>query len=87
MKSTNEYLIPFVGLKLGKHQFEFKIEKKFYDEYQFDEFESSNIEATELLEKNKNNFEIRYKNQINEITCSTKNTKKTWRNASGFAKP
>ena len=63
MKSTNEFLIPFIGLKLGKHQFEFKIEKKFFDEYQFDEFESCNIAATVVLEKKTTMLEISFKHQ------------------------
>ena len=39
MKSTNTYLIPFIGLKIGKHHFEYEIEKKFFDVFGFDEFE------------------------------------------------
>jgi uncharacterized metal-binding protein YceD (DUF177 family) len=63
MKSTNEFLIPFIGLKLGKHQFEFKIEKKFFDEYQFDEFESCNVNTTVVLEKKTTMLEISFKHQ------------------------
>lgn len=63
MKSTNEYLIPFIGLKLGKHQFEFKIEKKFFDDYNFDEFESCNIDVTVVLEKKTTMLEISFKHK------------------------
>ena len=35
MKVTNEFLIPFIGLKLGKHQFEFQIKKKFFDSFDY----------------------------------------------------
>lgn len=63
MKSTNEFLIPFIGLKLGKHQFEFKIEKKFFDEYQFDEFESCDVAVTVVLEKKTTMLEISFKHQ------------------------
>ena len=51
MKSTNEYLIPFIGLKLGKHQFDFQISKKFFDEFGFDEFEHCDIKVDVVLEK------------------------------------
>lgn len=63
MKSTNEYLIPFVGLKLGKHQFEFKINKKFFDEFGFDEFESCDITAEVVLEKKSTMLEITFKHK------------------------
>ena len=63
MKSTNEYLIPFIGLKLGKHQFEFKISKKFFDEFGFDEFESCDITANVVLDKKATMLEITFKHK------------------------
>jgi uncharacterized metal-binding protein YceD (DUF177 family) len=63
MKSTNEYLIPFIGLKLGKHQFEFKIGKKFFDEFGFDEFESCDITANVVLDKKATMLEIAFKHK------------------------
>ncbi|MGV3695882.1 YceD family protein [Flavobacterium sp.] len=63
MKSTNEYLIPFVGLKLGKHQFEFKINKKFFDEFSFDEFESCDITVDVVLDKKSTMLEIAFKHK------------------------
>ena len=63
MKSTNEYLIPFIGLKLGKHQFGFKINKKFFDHFSFDEFESSDILAEVVLEKKLTMMEINFKHK------------------------
>ncbi|MGQ3089005.1 MAG: DUF177 domain-containing protein, partial [Flavobacterium sp.] len=38
MKANKEFLIPFVGLKQGKHQFEFEIDKKFFEGFGFDEY-------------------------------------------------
>ena len=63
MKSTNEYLIPFIGLKLGKHQFEFKISKKFFDEFKFDEFDSCDIDVDVVLEKKTTMLEINFKHK------------------------
>ncbi|WP_412476831.1 YceD family protein [Flavobacterium sp. TBRC 19031] len=63
MKSTNEYLIPFIGLKLGKHQFEFKIEKKFFDAFSFDEFESCNVDVNVVLEKKTTMLEVNFKHK------------------------
>lgn len=61
MKITNEYLIPFIGLKLGKHQFGFKISKKFFDVFNFDEFESCDVVVDVVLEKKNNMLEINFK--------------------------
>jgi uncharacterized metal-binding protein YceD (DUF177 family) len=61
MKSTSEYLIPFIGLKIGKHQFEFKIGKKFFDEFSFDEFENCEIKSSVVLEKKATMLEIIFK--------------------------
>jgi len=39
MKNLNEFKIPFVGLKEGKHQFDFKIDQSFFDLFEYYEFE------------------------------------------------
>lgn len=60
MKRTNEYLIPFIGLKIGKHQFEFNIEKKFFDEFSYDDFENCDINVKVVLEKKATMLEINF---------------------------
>ncbi len=35
MKSLQPYCIPFTGLKLGKHEFSFTIDKTFFDEFEY----------------------------------------------------
>jgi len=61
MKKTKEYLIPFVGLKIGKHHFEYQINNKFFDFFDYDEFQNSNIKVTVVLEKKSNMLEINFK--------------------------
>ena len=39
------YIIPFVGLKEGKHQFDFVINNKFFETYKYDEILDSNIKV------------------------------------------
>jgi len=63
MKSTHEFLIPFIGLKLGKHQFEFNIDKKFFDLFSFEEIESCSIKATVVLEKKSTMLELQFKHK------------------------
>ncbi len=35
LKSNRDYSIPFTGLKLGKHQFEFAVNDAFFDEFEY----------------------------------------------------
>jgi uncharacterized metal-binding protein YceD (DUF177 family) len=66
MKVTNEFLIPFIGLKLGKHRFEYQINKTFFDYFEFDEFQSANIKINIVLEKKNTMLELNFK-QIGTI--------------------
>lgn len=63
MKVTNEFLIPFVGLKLGKHQFEYQINKEFFEDYDYDEFEACNIKVNLVLEKKSTMLELHFKHK------------------------
>ena len=63
MKQLNEFLIPFIGLKLGKHQFEYQINKKFFDHFGYDDFESSDIKVNVVLEKKSTMLEVNFKHK------------------------
>jgi uncharacterized metal-binding protein YceD (DUF177 family) len=63
MKKLNEYLIPFVGLKLGKHQFGYQISKTFFDHFEYEEFESANIQVDVLLEKKSLMLELHFEHK------------------------
>ncbi len=63
MKANKEYLIPFVGLKQGKHQFEFEIDKTFFDGFDFDEYNNVNIKVDLVLEKKSTMLELSFKHK------------------------
>ncbi|HLF51122.1 DUF177 domain-containing protein [Flavobacterium sp.] len=63
MKQLNEFLIPFVGLKLGKHQFEYQINKAFFDSFDYDDFESSDIKVNVVLDKKSTLLELNLKHK------------------------
>lgn len=65
MKVTNEYLIPFVGLKLGKHSFDFQIDKTFFTHFEYDDFESCDIHVDVKLEKKSTMLELNFKHKGN----------------------
>lgn len=58
MKDLKEYNIQFVGLKLGDHVYEYEIENKFFESFNFDEFHSSNIKVVLNFSKKSNLFEL-----------------------------
>ena len=51
MKEMKEFTIPFVGLKLGKHQFNFELKKAFFEHFGYEEFNDAAIKLDVLLEK------------------------------------
>ena len=74
MKQLNEYLISFVGLKLGKHQFEYQISNAFFENFEYTEFENSNIKVNVVLEKKSTMLELNFKHKgtVN-VSCDLTN--------------
>lgn len=63
MKVNKEFLIPFAGLKQGKHQFEFEINKTFFDDFGFDDYNDVNIKVNLVLEKKIMMLELGFKHK------------------------
>lgn len=63
MNRTKEFLIPFVGLKLGKHHFEYQISNAFFENFEYDEFQNSDIKVAVVLEKKSNMLELNFKHK------------------------
>ncbi len=51
MKQKAQYIIPFSGLKEGKHEFHFTLKDEFFEEYELLEAEGGELEALVILEK------------------------------------
>ncbi|MDB4047733.1 DUF177 domain-containing protein [Polaribacter sp.] len=60
MKDLKEFNIPFVGLKEGKHLFEYKIYNTFFELYDYNEFEKSSINVTLEFVKKSTLFELEF---------------------------
>ncbi|MDP3358589.1 MAG: DUF177 domain-containing protein [Lutibacter sp.] len=58
MKDLKEFDISFIGLKEGIHQFEYTIDKKFFDFFNYDEFYGSNVKVAVSLLKNTTILEL-----------------------------
>src|SRR5687768_7051854 len=63
MKVNKEFLIPFAGLEQGKHQFEFEINKTFFDDFGFDDYNDVNIKVNLVLEKKITMLELSFKHK------------------------
>ncbi len=61
MKPLKEFTIQFVGLKLEKHHFDFRIDKKFFEYFEFEDFNSTNIKADVNLNKKQTLLEFDFK--------------------------
>mgnify|MGYP001816763845 CR=1 FL=1 len=61
MKPLKEFTIPFVGLKVAKHQFEYKVEQAFFEHFEYEDFNDVNIKVNVELEKKTTLLEFHFK--------------------------
>lgn len=74
MKNRKEYLIPFVGLKPGKHHFEYQISNAFFEIFDYNEYQNSNIKVNVVLEKKSTLLELNFKHKgIVNVPCDLTN--------------
>ena len=63
MNNSKAYVIPFKGLKSGIHQFEYIINKKFFDSYTYDDFIDTDVIVQLELNKKSTLLELNFKIQ------------------------
>ena len=70
MNNLKEYLIPFIGLKIGKHQFDYQLDNTFFAHFDYDEFNEASIKVSVVLEKKSTmlSLEIKHKGTVN-VPC------------------
>ena len=74
MRKLKDYTISFAGLKQGKHQFIYNIDKKFLELFSFDEINNTQQTITVDLEKKSNLMELHFHNKgtVN-VNCDVSN--------------
>lgn len=74
MKELKEFTIPFVGLKVGEHQFDFEISKSFFENFEYEEFNDVDIKLDVLLVKKATllEFTLSYNGDVN-VNCDLTN--------------
>jgi len=74
MKDLKEFNIQFVGLKEGKHEFKYSIDNKFFEAFNFDEYESSSIKVSLNFVKKSTLFELVFNAEgFVEVPCDVTN--------------
>ncbi|MBC3759847.1 MULTISPECIES: YceD family protein [Hyunsoonleella] len=61
MKPIKAYSIPFKGLKIGKHDFEYGIDKTFFDYFEYDDFNDVTVKVNVELDKKTTLLELHFK--------------------------
>ena len=55
-----EFTIPFVGLKEGKHNFTFALDNKFFDHFEFEDFQKTELKGKLTLDKKASFLELHF---------------------------
>ena len=61
MKPLKDYTIQFVGLKEGKHCFEYQIDNKFFEHFEYEEFNDVKLDVKVDLNKKSTLLELHFK--------------------------
>lgn len=74
MKELKEFTIPFIGLKIGKHNFDFEITNTFFEHFEYEEFNDVDVKLDVVLEKKTTllEFTLDFNGYIN-VNCDITN--------------
>ena len=74
MKALKDYIIPFVGLKVGEHHFDYQIDNTFFQHFEYDEFNAVDVKIDLKFEKKTTLLELFFsaKGTVN-INCDLTN--------------
>lgn len=74
MKPLKEFTIPFVGLKIASHHFDYDIDKTFFEYFEYEDFNDAKIDVKVVLEKKSTLLELNFKiSGIVNVNCDLTN--------------
>jgi len=74
MKNFEDFEIQFAGLKEGKHHFEYHVDNAFFALFEYEEFNSADVDVEVLLEKKPNLLEFHFSVRGNvNVYCDVSN--------------
>ena len=74
MKKLKEFTIQFVGLKTGRHHYDYQIDDQFFEHFEYDDFNHVQVKVDLELEKKPNMLDLRFsiEGKVN-INCDVTN--------------
>ena len=74
MKELKNYIIPFVGLSIGSHRFDYQVKDEFFEFFEYEEFNSADINVVLDFNKRSNHFDLNFKfdGKVN-VNCDVTN--------------
>jgi uncharacterized metal-binding protein YceD (DUF177 family) len=60
MKELKDYIIPFVGLSIGSHRFDYQLKDEFFEFFEYEEFNSADIHVVLDFNKRSNHFDLNF---------------------------
>ncbi len=74
MKLSNDFVLSFFGLKEGKHTFEYKIDKQFFESFNYDEFLDADFTIVLDFIKKSTLLELHFEGQgTGTVACDVTN--------------
>ena len=61
MSSSSDYILPIAGLSIGYHDFEYQIDDKFFDNFDFSEVKKGNVKVDLNVEKHERELILTFK--------------------------
>jgi uncharacterized metal-binding protein YceD (DUF177 family) len=61
MRKLAAFTIPFVGLKQGKHEYNYQIDREFFEHFEYDEFHNVDVKIDLLFDKKPSMMELFFK--------------------------
>ena len=61
MKPLKEFQIPFLGITIAKHYIEYKVDKKFFEYFEYEDFNDVNVNIDLVLEKKATLLDLNFK--------------------------
>jgi uncharacterized metal-binding protein YceD (DUF177 family) len=74
MKALKDYIIPYIGLKVGEHHFNYQIGNTFFQNFEYDEFNEVDVKIDLRLEKKTTFLELYFfASGIVNVNCDLTN--------------
>ena len=68
MDALTDFIIPIIGLKLGEHSYQFKVDRQFFKEFDNTDLQEGGLQVDLILKKRSNHMELMFRAKGN-VNC------------------